>query len=125
MPDIGINKQRLNDCPNSPNCVCSNHTDDQHGIDTILFSGNQDEAKTQLLSIINTMKRTKIITSNDDYIHAEFTSTLMSFVDDVEFYFPEMADNSTTIQVRSASRVGRSDFGVNRKRVEAFRVLLK
>jgi len=63
-------------------------------------------------------KRTKIITQADNYIYAQSTSRLMGFVDDVEFYFnPE----TNLIDVRSASRIGESDLGVNRKRIEQIR----
>ena len=64
------------------------------------------------------MPRSKIVSEQDNYLHIEFTSRIMRFVDDVEFYFN---DTKKIIQVRSASRVGRSDFGVNRKRVEMIR----
>jgi uncharacterized protein (DUF1499 family) len=64
------------------------------------------------------MKRSKIVTDLDLYIHAEFTSAFFRFVDDVEFYFD---DKAKTLHVRSASRIGRSDFGVNRKRIEELR----
>ena len=64
------------------------------------------------------MKRTKIIIREDNYIRAEFVSALFRFVDDVEFYFN---DASKTIHLRSASRVGSSDLGVNRKRMEQIR----
>jgi len=64
------------------------------------------------------MKRTKIVTEKEDYIHVEFRSAIWRFVDDVEFY---LGDDGETIHVRSASRMGRSDMGVNRKRVERIR----
>ncbi len=68
------------------------------------------------------MERTSIVSETDNYLYAEFTSKLMGYVDDVEFYF----DPSTPgqIQVRSASRLGQSDLGVNRSRVEAIRAAL-
>jgi uncharacterized protein (DUF1499 family) len=66
------------------------------------------------------MKRAKIITEKDDYIHAEYTSALFRFVDDVELYFDKA---KKIIHVRSASRVGYGDMGVNRKRVEELRAL--
>ena len=76
------------------------------------------EAKQELLSVISSLPRTKIIDNNDRYIHVTFTSRLMRFVDDVEFLFD---DTNKQIHVRSASRVGYSDLGVNRKRVEDLR----
>jgi len=125
MPTLGINNGNLNDCPNSPNCVSSQAQDDGHSIQAISFSGSPEEAKTRILKIINQMKRTKVIASDDNYILAEFTTLIFRWVDDIEFYFPKSDTNQTIIQVRSASRTGRSDFGVNRKRVEEFRELLK
>ena len=67
------------------------------------------------------MPRTNIIKETNNYLYAEFASKLMGFVDDVEFY---LDDNSKTIQVRSASRLGESDLGVNRQRIEGIRTLL-
>jgi uncharacterized protein (DUF1499 family) len=64
------------------------------------------------------MKRSRIVKTEDTYIHAEFTSAIFRFVDDVEFY---LDDTAKTIHMRSASRVGKSDFGVNRKRMEKVR----
>jgi Uncharacterized protein conserved in bacteria len=75
-----------------------------------------------LKQIIQSIERTNIITESSDYLYAEFTSKLMGFVDDVEFYFDPSAK---VIQVRSASRLGQSDLGVNRKRVELIREKLK
>jgi len=65
------------------------------------------------------MDRTVIVTENDTYLHVECKSAMMGFVDDVEFYFPQ----EKVIHVRSASRLGYSDLGVNRKRVEQLREL--
>lgn len=64
------------------------------------------------------MKRARIVAAEERYIHAAFTSALFRFVDDVEFFLDE---GTRTIHVRSASRVGYSDFGVNRRRVEEIR----
>ena len=63
--------------------------------------------------------RTRILTKEEDYIRVEYTSRLFRFVDDVEFYFPE----EPVIHVRSASRLGYSDLGANRRRVERIREL--
>ena len=76
------------------------------------------EAIAGLRKIILQMKRTKIVTETKNYLHAEFASAIWRFVDDVEFSFD---DHAKLIHVRSASRLGYSDFGVNRKRVEAIR----
>lgn len=72
----------------------------------------------RLRQIVNAMPRTRVVATTDDYLHVEFTSALLRFVDDVEF---RVDVDAGVIHVRSASRVGRYDFGVNRRRVEAIR----
>lgn len=108
-------------CPKTPNCVNSQADTDKHYIQPITYTGTQREAHDRLLQILESEKRAKILTVQDDYIRAEFTSALFRFVDDVEFYFPQEQVDVKVIHVRSASRVGRSDLGANRKRVERIR----
>jgi uncharacterized protein (DUF1499 family) len=74
-----------------------------------------------LKTVIQNLERTKIITETENYLYAEFTSALMGFVDDVEFL---LDDSANVIHVRSASRLGQSDLGVNRKRIETIRAKL-
>jgi len=74
-----------------------------------------------LVASLQVLERVAIVVEKPGYLHAEFTSRLMGYVDDVEFLLDEKA---ALIQVRSASRLGSSDFGVNRKRVEAIRAAL-
>lgn len=114
--DLGVQSGRLKACPDSPNCVCSYDSDAQHGIVPIAYSKSATEAMATLKQIIQGMERTAIITESENYLYAEFTSKLMGYVDDVEFYC-----DGSVIQVRSASRLGQSDLGVNRKRIEALR----
>jgi uncharacterized protein (DUF1499 family) len=114
--DLGVQSGRLKTCPDSPNCVCSYDTDKEHGIAAIAYSSSKAEAMSQLKAIINGMERTAIITESEDYLYAEFTTKLMGYVDDVEFYL-----DGSNIQVRSASRLGKSDLGLNRQRIEAIR----
>jgi len=75
----------------------------------------------RLLQIIESEKRTKILTDKEDYIRVEFTSALFRFVADDEFYLLNEKSDETIIHVRSASRVGSSDLGANRKRIERIR----
>jgi uncharacterized protein (DUF1499 family) len=75
----------------------------------------------QLKTAIQSLERTKIVTETENYLYVEFTSALMGFVDDVEFYLNK---DKNAIEVRSASRLGESDLGVNRKRVESIRAML-
>ncbi len=120
-PDnLGVNDGKLAACPNSPNCVSSQSpsSDETHFIQPLKYSSTPEKALTDLKAAIASEDRTKIINESSDYLYAEFKSALMGFVDDVEFYL----DSSTnTIHVRSASRLGQSDLGVNRKRVETIR----
>ena len=118
--NLGITDGKLSACPNSPNCVSSQSSDKRHFIEPLRYEGTEQQAIQRLTDVIQGMKRCRIITIKDNYIHAEFTSAFFRFVDDVEFYF----DSGTKIiHVRSASRIGYSDFGVNRKRMEEVRSL--
>lgn len=106
-------------CPDSPNCVVSRpDTDAEHKIEPIAYAGDKVAAMEKLKAIVEAQDRTEIISSSDDYLYAEFASRLMGFVDDVEFY---LDPSQSVIQVRSASRLGQSDLGVNRKRIETIR----
>ena len=113
--NLGVQPTGLLTCPDSPNCVNSKASDDQHGIAPL--QATFVEAKAALLSL----PRVQIITARDDYVHAEVTTLIMRYVDDVELY----DDGSGVIQVRSASRLGHSDFGVNRRRIEKMRTFLQ
>ncbi len=121
---LGVKDGKLSPCPDTPNCVISESDTDadaEHAIAPLAYSGDPARAMALLEAVVNAMSRTAIIEKTDRYLYAEFTSKLMGFVDDVEFYL----DPSTpVIQVRSASRLGQSDLGANRKRIEAIRQAL-
>lgn len=119
--NLGVNNGKLAPCPNSPNCVSSQSSDVGHSIAPLTYNSTPEEAIAKLKSVIESLPRTKIITQSNDYLYAEFKSALMGFVDDVEFYLDRKAN---VIQVRSASRLGQSDLGVNRKRIETIRAKL-
>ncbi len=116
--NLGVKDGKLAPCPSSPNCVSSQGSDKAHAIEPLSFTGTVAGAHAALRTVILSMKRSKIITDTDSYIHAEFTSAIFRFVDDAEFWFDE---NAKIINVRSASRIGNSDLGVNRERVEEIR----
>ena len=84
--DLGVNGGRLKPCPDSPNCVSSQSTDEEHEIDPLPLATSPSEALEELKNIILSMERTSIIEQTDDYLYAEFKSAMMGFVDDVEFY---------------------------------------
>ena len=112
--------KQLAPCPQTPNCVSSETSDAHHYIKPISYEGTAEEAKARLRQTILSIPRTQIVNEESGYIHAECTSWLFRFTDDVEFVFD---DTQKVIQMRSASRVGYSDLGANRKRVETIRRL--
>jgi len=114
---LGLTEGRLAPCPGSPNCVSSQASADGPWVEALRYAGDSGQARNRLLAILKGMDRVQIQRADANYIHAEFRSVLFGFVDDVEFYF----DPPGVIQVRSASRLGYSDLGVNRERVETIR----
>ena len=113
-PVTGLVDGRLRPCPDTPNCVCSDAADEAHAIAPL-----QADLQT-IFELLAGMERVTIVTHTDTYLYAEFTSRVFRFVDDVEFH----ADGRGTVHVRSASRLGYSDMGVNRKRIETIRAAL-
>jgi uncharacterized protein (DUF1499 family) len=113
---LGLKDGRLAPCPESPNCVSTQTDDAEHRIDAIRFTGTAADAKAKLKKAVAALPRAAIVTESADYLHVECTSLIFRFVDDVEFWIDEP---NQVIHCRSASRVGRSDFGANRTRMEA------
>jgi uncharacterized protein (DUF1499 family) len=116
--NLGVNNGKLASCPSSPNCVSSQSEDTLHKIEPLTYNTSAAEAMADLKKVIQSQERTTIISESPNYIYAEFKSKLMGYVDDVEFYLDEAAK---VIHLRSASRLGQSDLGVNRKRIETIR----
>jgi len=115
--NLGVKAGKLTPCPNTPNCVSSQSSDPEHAIEPLPYAQIAD-----LTRVVKNMERTTIIEETENYLYAEFKSKLMGFVDDVEFH---KDDINQVIHVRSASRLGKSDLGVNRKRVEEIRQQLQ
>jgi uncharacterized protein (DUF1499 family) len=121
--ELGIKLGHLASCPASPNCVVTQGAADaKHAIDPITYHLDRNEAKKVLLKVLTVVPRTEVIEETDNYIHALSKSRIFKFVDDVEFYLPA---NESVIQMRSASRLGDSDLGVNRRRLEQIRLALR
>ena len=118
----GLERGMLHPCPDRPNCVCSQFGEDGDGAWTapLAYEGSADAAFARLLETLEAMDGATLVTSEDDYAAFEFRTPLLSFVDDVELL---LAPADEVIHVRSASRVGYSDLGVNAKRVERIREL--
>ena len=106
-------------CPDKPNCVSTKSSITKHKISPLTYKSSLEDTKKKLIEIVKSMPRSRIVSSKENFIHVEFTSMIFRFVDDVEFYFNE----PRLIHFRSASRLGHSDMGVNRNRVEEIRRL--
>lgn len=121
--NLGVQNGRLAPCPSSPNCVSSDAATDDvtHYVAPLTFSGSPEQAWQAAQGAVQKLPRTEIITESPGYLHAESTSALMGFVDDLEL---ELRPNDGVIAVRSASRLGYGDMGVNRTRVEKVRGIL-
>jgi len=119
-----MSTRTLAPCPSSPNCVSTQApaTDERHVIAPYRYRKSRAEAKEALKAAIVSLPRTKLVEEDESYLHYEFTSRLLRFVDDVEFLFD---DESKTIHFRSASRIGYGDHGVNRDRMEQIRSLVE
>jgi uncharacterized protein (DUF1499 family) len=124
-PKLGVREGRLKPPSRTPNSVSSQASlypdSPQRAYAEIApfpVRGDATASLARLAQIVAAMPGARIVESKPDYLYAQFTTRVMRFVDDVEFWFSQ-SDN--VIHVRSASRVGRRDFGVNRQRVEAIR----
>lgn len=120
-PDnLGVKDGRLAPPKRTPNCVSSqaDPADAEHYIAPIPFKGDAAAAMAAVRKAVEGMDGATVIRQQGAYLYAEFRTKLMRFVDDVEFVYDGAAG---VIHVRSASRLGRRDFGVNRARVEALR----
>ena len=115
---LGVQGGKLAPCPESPNCVSSQAKDEGHRIAPLAYGGDPAAAMARLARVIARQRGATIVTQRGDYIYATFQTPMMGFVDDVEFVFNPAQH---VIDVRSASRLGHSDLGVNRKRIEAVR----
>lgn len=120
--DLGVTGVNFAPCPKSPNCVSSDSTDNDHKVSPLQLNASSELVWSAAREYLVTQPRTQIISETPDYIHAEFESLIFGFVDDLEIHL-RAADG--IIAIRSASRSGYSDFGVNRDRVEKMRANLK
>ncbi|MEH2287499.1 DUF1499 domain-containing protein [Nostoc sp.] len=119
---LGVDNGHLSTCPVSNNCVVSQNADEKHAINPIVYHVDRNAAREILLKVLSVVPRTEIVEQTDNYIHALSKSRIFRLVDDVEFYLPA---NESVIHLRSASRVGEFDLGINRRRCEQIRLALR
>ena len=115
--NLGVRDGWLTACPASPNCVSSQTKDDGHRIAPLAFTGDPDGAFARLKQLLAGRKDTKIVEESAGYLRVEMRTTL--FVDDGEFLLDKIEQ---VIHIRSASRLGYSDLGKNRSRMEEIRL---
>jgi uncharacterized protein (DUF1499 family) len=117
MFTAGSTASSLPPCPGSPNCVSTQATD-KHAIAPLRYTSTQGEAMRRLLAVLRAIPRTIVVDSGQSSVRVEFRTPIFRFVDDTQFLFD---DQAKTIHFRSASRIGYSDMGVNRRRMEEIR----
>ena len=120
----GLVNGSLSKCSEKPNCVCSEYKDDvDHYVLPIYIESSEGQNMAKVVSIIKEMNGV-IQIEKENYVAATFTSSTFGFVDDFEIRIDTNIDtNKSVIHFRFASRVGYSDGGVNKKRVEQFKAL--
>ena len=120
--DLGVSEAGLAPCPSSPNCVSSDARDTGHGVDALRFAPPAGEAWDAAREVVLNLPRTRIVDEQPAYLRAECRSAFFGFVDDLEL---QLRPSTGVIAVRSASRIGYFDLGVNRRRVERIRTALR
>jgi uncharacterized protein (DUF1499 family) len=119
---LGVHDGQLAPCPSPSNCVVSQNAGPDRAIAPIAYQTDRNTARKVLLQVLQAVPRTTVVESTEDYIRVESTSRLLGFVDDAEFYLPV---GEKVIHIRSASRLGESDLGVNRRRLEQIRLAMQ
>jgi uncharacterized protein (DUF1499 family) len=126
--NLGVRDGKLKPPSRTENSVCSqadlwpdSAMKDYARIAPLALRGDGPATIGKIAQIVEGLPGAVIVERRDDYLYARFTTAMMRFVDDVEFWFDPAAN---VVQVRSASRVGRKDFGVNRARIEQVRARL-
>lgn len=118
--NLGVHDGKLAEVPTSPNGISTQTSIVDKKIEPLLYKGTLEESKKNIENIIEGFEGAKIITNEKNYIHVVFSTKLMKYKDDAEFYFNK---NKKIIEFRSASRIGKSDLGMNRKRYEEIKGL--
>lgn len=119
-PALGLRDGKLAPCPSTPNCVSSQAPGTSRSVAPIPFEGAPEAALARARRALEALPRTRVVAEGPGYLRAESTTLVFRFVDDVEV---AVDGPSRLLHVRSASRTGTTDFGTNRRRVEALRAL--
>jgi uncharacterized protein (DUF1499 family) len=114
--------RRLAPCPDKPNCVSTQSTEPSQRMPALRFEGEAAPVRAAILEVLAELPRVQVVEAGGDYVHALFTTFVFRFVDDVEF---SIDPDAKRVDFRSASRVGRSDLGTNRRRMKKLSRLLE
>lgn len=117
----GMKPEKLEACPNTPNCVNSQETG-FHSVEPFIISNTGKSNWNDIVAVVIAMPRTTVVENTDGYLHVEVSTAVFHFTDDLELL---LNSNGKTIDIRSASRLGLSDLGANSRRVESLRKVLK
>lgn len=117
---LGVTNGQLTAMPTTPNAVSSQTDIKDKYVAPLPMQGTVQQTKNKILQCLQEMGNNTIASQDADYVHAVFVTPFMQYHDDVEFYIDPQSQN---VQFRSASRVGKSDFGANRARYEKFKAL--
>jgi len=116
--DLGLYDGAFSPCPSSPNCISSEAKNNNQYINFFTININHGNSWQAIHDTVSALKKTKIITFDNNYLHAESASNFFGFVDDIQLH---LRKNGQFVAIKSAARLGHSDFGVNRKRIEHLR----
>ena len=119
QPELGLHNGQLSPCPETPNCVCSEYQVESAFVEPLTYTTTAEQAWAKIKQVISETGGSVII-EDADYLRVVYETPLLRYIDDVEF---RQDKNLQRIHVRSASRVGGSDLGVNRKRVEKIKIM--
>ncbi|RBO83275.1 DUF1499 domain-containing protein [Marinomonas aquiplantarum] len=123
MPEgLGVTNGQLKLCSGAPNCVSTqaDQTDEAHFAEPLVYSGRRQDVQLRIEAYM-LRQGAKLVDHSLGYAHFEVESDIVGYIDDVEFYLPK---SDSVVHIRSASRVGYSDFGINRDRVRQIQDLL-
>ena len=120
--NLGVVNGQLAQLPDKPNCVSTQTQDTDKRMEPIPFDKKPGEMVVSIKDTLTSMPRVKLVSETENYLHFEFTSLIFRFIDDVEFF---VDDRDMVVHFRSASRVGHSDLGANRKRMQLISEKLK
>jgi len=120
LPARDLSSNPIQDCTGGPHCVTTRTQNSDRKIQPFLFNGTSEDFKKIAVSTIESMPHSHIVRAEQNYIYAEYTSAIMRFVDDFEVYWDPQ---TKMVDMRSSSRIGYNDLGVNQKRTEKFQQL--